>query len=386
MAFDRELEYGLEREHAPSRTSERALFIQRTYAHLAGAILAFIGLEAVLVTTVSHGRRLRPCWARTAPLSGPCWSCWPLSASAGSRRCGLAPRRRSACSTWAWPCTWWPRRSSCLPLLKYAAFVIQDPSLIPTAGILTLAVFGGLTVAAFTTGKDFSMLYPILSVCLMIALGDRHLPAFIFHFTLGLFFSFAMVALMSGCILFQTSQLMHPLPNRPARCCGAGAVCLHRHAVLLDPPHPDHPQRSELIAATPNGERSQNLAPLAVVLCAGCIHGESRLAVALGRYFQRLDADDVEQRDPNRAFKEVPGGLRRDADDDGSCTDEDQFRRADVIGVASCCHNSERLESAQMTADIVGSHWCNPERSPCPTGMVNQSPWQVNQPDYAATR
>ena len=35
-------------EHAPA--SERAAFIRRTYAHVAGAILAFAGLEAVLLT------------------------------------------------------------------------------------------------------------------------------------------------------------------------------------------------------------------------------------------------------------------------------------------------------------------------------------------------
>src|SRR5262245_7822674 len=35
-------------ENAPAL--ERAAFIRRTYAHLAGAILAFIGLEALLLT------------------------------------------------------------------------------------------------------------------------------------------------------------------------------------------------------------------------------------------------------------------------------------------------------------------------------------------------
>ena len=37
---------------ARATESARAAFIRRTYAHLAGAILAFVGLEAFLVTTV----------------------------------------------------------------------------------------------------------------------------------------------------------------------------------------------------------------------------------------------------------------------------------------------------------------------------------------------
>src|SRR3954465_6916413 len=35
---------------AQARPSERAMFIQRTYLHLAGAILAFIGIEAIIFT------------------------------------------------------------------------------------------------------------------------------------------------------------------------------------------------------------------------------------------------------------------------------------------------------------------------------------------------
>jgi len=31
---------------------ERAIFIRRTYAHLAGAIAAFVGLEAVLLKSI----------------------------------------------------------------------------------------------------------------------------------------------------------------------------------------------------------------------------------------------------------------------------------------------------------------------------------------------
>ena len=45
------------------------------------------------------------------------------------------------------------------------------PKAIPTAVILTLAVFGGLTLAVFVTKKDYSPLCPILTVGSLIALG-----------------------------------------------------------------------------------------------------------------------------------------------------------------------------------------------------------------------
>ncbi len=93
-----------------------------------------------------------------------------------------------------------------LPLLCLAAYYC-DASVIPSAGILTLAVFGGLTVSVFITRKDYSFLRPILCVCSFLALGVI-VAGILLHFPLGLFFAFAMVALMSGYILYDTSNVM----------------------------------------------------------------------------------------------------------------------------------------------------------------------------------
>ncbi|HEV3256943.1 MAG TPA: Bax inhibitor-1 family protein, partial [Gemmataceae bacterium] len=76
-----------------------------------------------------------------------------------------------------------------------------------TAGILTLCMFGGLTAAVFITRKDFSFLGPVLSVISFLALG-LIIVACIFPIGLGTWFSFAMVALASGYILYQTSGVM----------------------------------------------------------------------------------------------------------------------------------------------------------------------------------
>jgi FtsH-binding integral membrane protein len=95
-----------------------------------------------------------------------------------------------------------------LPLMYIAAYYSKDPNVIPIAGILTLAVFCGLTLSVFVTKKDFSFLAPILCVGSFIALGVI-VAAIVCGFGLGLLFSFAMVALLSGYILYDTSNVLH---------------------------------------------------------------------------------------------------------------------------------------------------------------------------------
>ena len=97
-----------------------------------------------------------------------------------------------------------------LPLLFIAKKF--QPDVIPQAGIMTGAVFGGLTLSVFLTRKDYSFLGPVLSMGFMIALGVI-IAAIFFRFDLGLFFSFAMVALIAGSILYNTSNVMLHYPT-----------------------------------------------------------------------------------------------------------------------------------------------------------------------------
>jgi uncharacterized protein len=93
------------------------------------------------------------------------------------------------------------------PLLYIAAF-FSDPSVLPTAAILTLLLFGGLTAIALTTKQDFTFLGGILKIGGFIVLG-LILCSILFGFTLGLFFSVAMVVFASAAILYDTSKVMH---------------------------------------------------------------------------------------------------------------------------------------------------------------------------------
>ena len=200
-----EVDIRLPREE--SMADERATFIRRTYANLAGAILAFIALEAFLLTKVftSLDDVMAIAGGRSAfgPLlimfafMGTIMLAQMLARSESS--IGLQYLGLGLCVV-AYGVIF-------VPILYFCQNFIADQTIIPTAGILTLAMFGGLTLSVFVTKKDHSGLAPILSIGSLIAFGVI-IAGCIFGFHLGLFFSFAMVALMSGYILYQTSFVM----------------------------------------------------------------------------------------------------------------------------------------------------------------------------------
>jgi len=206
MASERELDYGYSAEYAGSRSSARADFIRRTYAHLAGAILAFIGLEAILVSVVSKDQIMQMfafspyAWLFVLlAFMGASWlaQVWARSeTSVGMQYLGLGLYVVAEAVIM-------------LPLLWFCVHLLGDKGmhLIGQAGILTLMVFGGLTLSVFITRKDYSALYPILCLGSMIAFGVI-IAGILFGFNLGLFFCFAMVALLCGFILWETSQIM----------------------------------------------------------------------------------------------------------------------------------------------------------------------------------
>jgi FtsH-binding integral membrane protein len=190
---------------ARAASSDRATFIRRTYAHLAGAILAFMGVEVLLFQVLGEAGQQQV--LQMLMLSRFSWLIVLLAFMGAS---WLA-------QTWAQSETSSAMQYAGLGLYVVAEAVIFLPLLIiaehympraiPTAGILTLGVFGGLTLSVFVTRKDYSSLRPILCVGSLIALGVI-VAGVLLGFSLGLFFSFAMVALMSGYILYYTSQVM----------------------------------------------------------------------------------------------------------------------------------------------------------------------------------
>ena len=190
---------------ARAEPSARAMFIRRTYGHLAGAILAFAALETVLLHLPGVDQFVASIWG--AGRMG-----WLLVLGAFMVVSWLA-------NSWAHSDT-----SRGVQYLGLGLYVLAEaaiflpllyiadrfyPGAIQSAGIMTLAVFVGLTAAVFLTRQDFSYLRTILAVGGMLAFGFIIAAMFFKPDLLGLVFCFAMIALMCGYILYDTSNVLH---------------------------------------------------------------------------------------------------------------------------------------------------------------------------------
>ena len=187
----------------------RAAFIRKTYAHLAGAILVFAVLETMILAIPGIENTVIGI-LRTSPYM------WLVVL-------GVFMLVSNIANKWAVSATSKNTQYMGLGLYVVAEAIIMLPLLIMAklqmggsnlliyqAGGVTLALFAGLTLIAFTTKKDFSFLGGMLKIIGMIALGVIVLavifPGFI---TLGLWFSVAMVIFAAGTILYNTSNIIH---------------------------------------------------------------------------------------------------------------------------------------------------------------------------------
>ncbi len=198
--------YGETAAMAPA--NERLQFIRRTYLHLAGAMVAFVGASAALIATgvaetiirdIFMANRMSWLLLMVVFIGGTFVAQYMARArqSVGLQYAGLA----------LYVCLY---TVLFVPILTIATSPKLGGSIyLPLqAGIVTLAVFGGLTLAVFVSGKDFSFLGPILFVGSFIALGVI-LAAILFGFNLGLIFCALMVALFAGYIIYDTSNIIH---------------------------------------------------------------------------------------------------------------------------------------------------------------------------------
>lgn len=186
--------------------SERTTFIRRTYAHLAGAVAAFVLLEALIFTSLSP--------ATLENMLG-----WMVGGWNWLIVLGAFMVVSWVANSWAVSATSLKTQYLGLGLYVLAEAVIFIPLLyvasrvgshvIPAAGLMTAVVFTGLTAVVFFTGADFSWLGRYLWLAAIVALGVIVCGVVFQGFTLGVFFSAAMVALASGYILYDTSNVLH---------------------------------------------------------------------------------------------------------------------------------------------------------------------------------
>jgi len=192
---------------AQASEDERTAFMRRTYAHLLGAVIAFVAIETLLfalipretldqvVVTMFGG------WTWLLVLGGfmvVSWLArsWAMSTtSIATQYAGLGLYVLGQAVLF-------------LPLLVIAVYYSGQESLLPAAALLTLVIFGGLTAATFITRQDFSFMGRYLWWGGIAALGLIVIGMF-FRFDLGFWFAAAMIVLASGYILYDTSNVIH---------------------------------------------------------------------------------------------------------------------------------------------------------------------------------
>lgn len=188
---------------ADAAETERMAFIRRTYAHLTGAIFAFVILEAILlqmgvgllllglVGTIPFGWLIFLGLFMVVSWIADSWA--HGSASKGMQYAGLGLYVVAEAILFA-------------PLMTLAT--AMDVYIPLAAGVTTLVMFLALSAVVFMTRKDFSFLGPFLTIAGLAAFCAIG-AAIIFQFALGPIFSVLMVALAAGYILYYTSNVLH---------------------------------------------------------------------------------------------------------------------------------------------------------------------------------
>ncbi|CAD0225896.1 Bax inhibitor-1 family protein [Chryseobacterium sp. JV274] len=186
---------------AHSSDVEKADFYKKTYLHVALSILAFIGVETILLKTVPKEIIFmmfaqKYIWLL---IIGVFWlasvlaSKWSLSQSKSTQYMGLGFYIFLEAIIF-------------MPLLFIATNMAGGTNVIFQAATLTIAMFAGISAVAFTSKRDFSFLRNIIVIGGFISIG-LIAGGMIFGFNLGLWFSVGMVILASAAILYQTSKL-----------------------------------------------------------------------------------------------------------------------------------------------------------------------------------
>ncbi len=193
--------------------NERVAFLRRTYGHLAGAIVVFTVLAYGLVNS-SFGAKFHD-WmsANGRGFNGNALMIFGLFILTGFIAERLARSETSRALQYVGLALEVTAFAVLLTPILYAAntFYVKDPHLIAKAGLFTLLIFGGLTATVFMTRKDFSFLRGMLMIATFAAFGII-VASLIFGFHLGTIFCVAMIVLMAGWVLYQTSLIMAYFP------------------------------------------------------------------------------------------------------------------------------------------------------------------------------
>ena len=198
--------YGMDPFASAAAENERVMFIRNTYLHLAGAVFAFVMIELILFNMFP---------ALIASVSGAMMGSqisWLIVLGAFMAVSYIS-------ESWARSNTSVGTQYAGLCLFVVAQAVIFIPMLfhanrfapgsIMSAGVVTTTIFAGLTAVVFVTKADFSFmrygLY-LIGIAAMAAVAVSLIGGFNM---LGEWFTWAMILMASGYILYHTSNMIH---------------------------------------------------------------------------------------------------------------------------------------------------------------------------------
>jgi FtsH-binding integral membrane protein len=188
-----------------TRAVTRADFIRRTYIHLALALLAFAGLETLLLQSSFAETFTRAIatnrFGWLAVLGGFAIGGWVARSFASSAKSREAQYFGLALYVILEAVIF-------VPLIYIVMLHDKSGTTLKAAGVMTGMLFAGLTGIALTNKRDFRPLGGFLMMGGFVALGLIILSAMI-GFTLGVVFSGAMILLACCAILYDTSRVIH---------------------------------------------------------------------------------------------------------------------------------------------------------------------------------
>lgn len=184
---------------------DRVAFYKKTYAHVAGGVLAFILFEYLLLQSdaiVNFALSMTQGYRWLIMLGG--FMFITNYAEKTALRSGDRNKQYLAYGLYILA-----EAFIFVPLIYIAAFYMESGAeILNQAAIVTLALFTGLSAVVFLTKKDFSFLKTGLTIGFFIAIG-LIIAGTLFGFNLGLWFSVGMCLLAGGSILYQTSNLVN---------------------------------------------------------------------------------------------------------------------------------------------------------------------------------
>ena len=186
--------------------NERATFIRRTYTHLSGAVMALVALEVVLFNVVPADTMWKLVSTMTAGYGWLIVLALFMGVSWIAR--GWATSNTSKPVQYAGLALYVAAEAVILLPLLYVAIQFGGAQLPLTAAIITSVCFMALTVFVFATRVDLIGWGKYLAVAGFAAMGLIVASIFV-DFNLGVLFTGAMIALMCGYILYDTSNVLH---------------------------------------------------------------------------------------------------------------------------------------------------------------------------------